>query len=129
MGEQGDLCAGVQAGRARGRSPGEDDGRTELEIIRVLLMLHGIAPNFGHVARMPATLESATLANTVALPERGHELPGDRDVLAAFRVSAGIVRSVLSGNIGPNAVTKLSAFGLEGFMDFEVDGYDSSLFL
>lgn len=58
-----------------------------------------------------------------------HELPGDRDVLAAFQVSAGGVQSVLSGNIRPNAVTKLSAFGLEGFMDFEVDGYDSSLFL
>jgi hypothetical protein len=33
--------------------------------------------------------------------------------------------SVLSGNIKPNAITKLSAFGLEGFMDFEVGGYGS----
>jgi phosphoglycolate phosphatase-like HAD superfamily hydrolase len=46
-------------------------------------------------------------------------------VLAAFQASAGIVQSVLSGNIRPNAVTKLSAFGLEGFMDFEVGGYGS----
>jgi phosphoglycolate phosphatase len=52
-------------------------------------------------------------------------LPGARDALAAFRASAGVVQSVLSGNIKPNAVTKLSAFGLDGFMDFEVGGYGS----
>jgi phosphoglycolate phosphatase-like HAD superfamily hydrolase len=33
------------------------------------------------------------------------------------------VQSVLAGNIRPNAVTKLSVFGLETFMDFEVGGY------
>jgi hypothetical protein len=67
--------------------------------------------------RMAKALESATLTNEAALRDRGHELPGARDVLAAFQASAGIVRSVLSGNSKPNAVTKLSAFGLEGFMD------------
>lgn len=29
---------------------------------------------------------------------------------------------MLSGNIRPNAVTKLSAFGLDGLVDFEVGG-------
>jgi phosphoglycolate phosphatase-like HAD superfamily hydrolase len=101
------------------------DGRTEPEIMRDMLALHGLAATAEHVARMPETLESATLANARLLRERGHELPGARDVLAAFQASAGIVQSVLSGNIKPNAVTKLSAFGLEGFMDFEVGGYGS----
>lgn len=101
------------------------DGRTEPEIMRDMLMLHGIAPTPDHVVRMPEALESATLTNAGALRERGHELPGARDVLAAFRASAGVIQSVLSGNIRPNAVTKLSAFGLEGFMDFEVGGYGS----
>jgi phosphoglycolate phosphatase-like HAD superfamily hydrolase len=101
------------------------DGRTEPEIMRDMLTLHGIAPTADHVAQMPEALESATLANAGALRERGHELPGARDVLAAFRASPRFVQSVLSGNIKPNAVTKLSAFGLEGFMDFEVGGYGS----
>ena len=101
------------------------DGRTELEIMRDMLALHGIEPTADHVARMPEALESATLVNAGALRERGHELPGARDILAAFQASAGIVQSVLSGNIKPNAVTKLSAFGLEGFIDFEVGGYGS----
>lgn len=101
------------------------DGRTEPEIMRDMLTQHGIATTAEHVARMPEALESATLANAAALRERGHELSGARNVLAAFQASAGIVQSVLSGNIKPNAVTKLSAFGLEGFMDFEVGGYGS----
>jgi phosphoglycolate phosphatase len=101
------------------------DGRTEPEIMHDMLMLHGIAPTADHVARMPEALESATLANAGALRERGHELPGARDILAAFQATPGIIQSVLSGNIRPNAVTKLSAFGLEGFMDFEVGGYGS----
>jgi phosphoglycolate phosphatase-like HAD superfamily hydrolase len=101
------------------------DGRTELEIMRGMLTLHGIALTADHVARMPAALESATLANARALRERGRELPGARDVLGAFQASAGIVQSVLSGNIRPNAVTKLSVFGLDGFMDFEIGGYGS----
>jgi phosphoglycolate phosphatase len=101
------------------------DGRTEPEIMRDMLAQHGITPTGDHVARMLEALESATLTNAVALRERGHELPGARDVLAAFQASAEIIQSVLSGNIRPNAVTKLSAFGLEGFMDFEVGGYGS----
>jgi phosphoglycolate phosphatase len=101
------------------------DGRTEPEIMRDMLAQHGIAATAEHVARMPEALESATLANAGALRERGHELPGARDVLAAFQASSVIVQSVLSGNIKPNAVTKLSAFGLEGFIDFEVGGYGS----
>jgi len=101
------------------------DGRTELEIMRDMLTLHGITPTADHVARMPAALESATLANAEVLRERGHELPGARDSLMAFQASAGVFQSVLSGNIRPNAVTKLSAFGLDGFLDFEVGGYGS----
>jgi phosphoglycolate phosphatase-like HAD superfamily hydrolase len=101
------------------------DGRTEPEIMRDMLTMHGIALTANHVALMPEALESATLANAGALRERGYELPGARDVLAAFQASAGIIQSVLSGNIQANAVTKLAAFGLEGFMDFEVGGYGS----
>ena len=56
------------------------DGRTEPEIMRDMLTLHGIAPTAEHVARMPEALESATLANAGVLRERGHELPGARGI-------------------------------------------------
>ena len=49
------------------------DGRTEPEIVRDMLMLHGIAPTADHVAQMPEALESATLANAGALRERADD--------------------------------------------------------
>jgi phosphoglycolate phosphatase-like HAD superfamily hydrolase len=103
----------------------ETDGRTEPEIMRNMLVAHGIEPTGEYLARVVEALETATAANASRLRERGHELPGARDVLAALQGMPGIVQSVLSGNTRPNAYTKLSAFGLHEYLDIEVGGYGS----
>ena len=99
------------------------EGRTEPEIMRGMLASHGIEPVPGHAARMTGALEAATLANAAKLRERGHELPGARAALTAFQAAPEVVQSVLTGNIRPDAVTKLAAFGLDSFIDFEAGGY------
>lgn len=109
----------------RASHPARTEGRTEPEIMRNMLRVHGIDPTSDYVARMPEALESATSSKAEALRERGHELPGARDVLTALQSVPGIVQSVLSGNIEQNAITKLSAFQLDSFIDFEVGGYGS----
>lgn len=101
------------------------DGRTEPEIMLNMLLAHGIKPTPAYFERMPDVLEAATVAKAADLRERGHELPGARDALATFRETPGIIQSVLSGNIKPNAITKLSVFSLDGYIDFEVGGYGS----
>lgn len=101
------------------------DGRTEPEIMRNMLLDHRLDQSPEYVSRMPEALESATSSKSAELRERGHELPGARAALAALESSPGIVQSVLSGNIKPNAVTKLSTFLLDGYMDFDVGGYGS----
>jgi phosphoglycolate phosphatase len=101
------------------------DGRTEPEIMLNMLLAHGLKPTPAHFERMPELLESATVAKANALRERGHELPGARDALATLQETPGIIQSVLSGNIKPNAITKLSVFGLDSYIDFEVGGYGS----
>ncbi|QIS20085.1 HAD family hydrolase [Nocardia terpenica] len=101
------------------------EGRTEPEILRNMLIEHGIEPNSDNMIRMLEALDSATLSKFAILRERGHELPGARDALTALQSASDIIQSVLSGNIKPNAVTKLSAFALERFIDFEVGGYGS----
>ena len=40
----------------------------------------------------------------------------------------GVVQTVLTGTIRPNAVVKLRAFGLEGFFDTEIGGYGSQVY-
>lgn len=109
----------------RAEHPARTEGRTEPEIMQNMLLAHGIDPSLYHLSRMLKALESATLSTASTLRDRGHELPGARDSLIALQFSPGVVQSVLSGNIKPNAVIKLSAFKLEGFIDFEVGGYGS----
>ena len=101
------------------------DGRTEPEIMRDMLARHGMEASPDQMARVPGALAEATLANVQKLRERGCALPGARSALAAFQAMPEVVQSVLSGNIWPDAVAKLAAFGLDGFMDFEAGGYGS----
>jgi phosphoglycolate phosphatase len=109
----------------RPEHPANTDGRTEPEIMRNMLTMHGIEPAADYVGRMPEALESATLSKVAALRERGHELPGARAALTALQAESGIIQSVLTGNMKPDAIAKLSAFQLDGFIDFEVGGYGS----
>ena len=38
---------------------------------------------------------------------------------------AGVVQSVLTGNLEPNALLKLASFELDGYLDFDVGGFGS----
>lgn len=75
--------------------PAETNGRTEPEIIRNMLMSHGMEPTTDHDVRMGEALEAATNLKAAHLRERGHELPGARDALAALQETAGVIQSAL----------------------------------
>jgi phosphoglycolate phosphatase-like HAD superfamily hydrolase len=40
----------------------------------------------------------------------------------------GVIQSVLTGTIRPNAATKLRAFDMDQFFDFEIGGYGSEIY-
>ena len=109
----------------RPEHPVHTDGRTDPEIIRNMLVAHGIAPMDRHISRIAEVLESAMSANLPRLRELGYELPGARSVLSALQQAPGVIQSVLTGNIRPNAFAKLAAFGLDPYIDFDVGGYGS----
>jgi phosphoglycolate phosphatase-like HAD superfamily hydrolase len=109
----------------RAEHEAQTDGRTEPEIMLNMLLAHGIKPSSAYFERIPDVLEAATLAKAADLRKRGHELQGARAALATLQVTPGIIQSVLSGNIRPNAVTKLSVFSLDSYIDFEVGSYGS----
>lgn len=111
-------------GRSVRVSP-ETDGRTDPVIMRDFLRANGVEPTEEHLARLHDVLVTAMAAKASRLRERGHALPGAREALAALREVPGVVQSVLTGNIRPNAFTKLAAFGLHAYVDFEVGGYGS----
>ena len=63
------------------------------------------------------------------LTELGRLLPGAREAVAAAAELPGVIQTVLTGSIRPNAVAKLHAFGLEEFLDLEIGGYGSEIYL
>jgi phosphoglycolate phosphatase len=67
-------------------------------------------------------LAEAFDARRKTLAEHGRVLPGAREAVAAVAVLPGVVQSVLTGSIRPNAVAKLQAFGLAEFFDLEIGG-------
>jgi len=114
--------------RLAGRSVDHEivtEGRTDPEIMRSMLIDHGIEPTMDHMARVSGLLESSMSANASRLRERGYALPGANTALEALRDTAGIIQAPLTGNIRPNAFTKLSGFGLHAYLDFEVGAYGS----
>jgi len=100
----------------------DPSGRTEPDIFRDTLAIHGIEPP-DDLARFRDALSAGYAAKTPRLRERGHVLPGAADALAALAAMPGVIQSVLTGNFKPVAITKLATFGLDTHIDFEVGAY------
>ena len=80
------------------------------------------------LARFVSELATAFGSRREALAKRGRILPGAREAVLAVANLPGVVQSVLTGTIRPNAAEKLRAFGLEPFFDFEIGGYGSEIY-
>jgi phosphoglycolate phosphatase-like HAD superfamily hydrolase len=105
-----------------GRDPVRVDyaGRTDHQI--ALTMLDGERDN---LPRVLEELARALEARKEALREEGHAYPGVAEVLEALHARDDVVQSLLTGNIESNAALKVSAFGLERWLDFDVGAYGS----
>jgi phosphoglycolate phosphatase len=105
-----------------GRTPEQVDfaGRTDHQI--ALTMLGG---ERGHLPRVLEELAGALDARKDAMRAEGYAYPGVAEVLAALDERDDVVQSLLTGNIEVNAAVKVSAFGLERWLDFEVGAYGS----
>ena len=78
-----------------------------------------------HLPRVLEELAGALEGRKEALRREGHAYPGVPEVLEALHARADVVQSLLTGNIQSNAALKVSAFGLERWLDFEVGAYGS----
>jgi phosphoglycolate phosphatase len=112
-------------------------GRTDSEIFFEALAMNAAAPRSPGSAAAAGQelldsytteLAAAFLARSDLLATRGRALPGAREALAAVADLPGVVQSVLTGTIRPNAACKLQAFGLEQFLDLDIGGYGSDVY-
>jgi phosphoglycolate phosphatase-like HAD superfamily hydrolase len=105
-----------------GRTPEPVDyaGRTDRQI--ALSMLAG---EDEHLARVLEELEGALELRKEAMRSEGHAFAGVAEVLEELHAREDVIQSLLTGNIRPNAVVKVSAFGLDRWLDLDVGAYGS----
>ena len=100
-------------------------GRTDPEIALEFLTAHEIAEGERHLPAFSEALVTALAAKAAVIRERGRALPVARETLEALSRAEGVVQSLLTGNLRPNALLKLASFGLDGYLDFESGGFGS----
>ena len=102
-------------------------GKTDPQIARELLMAAEVHTDDvdRHLPEVLRRLEQDLLAMEHRMQDEGRAMPGASEVLATLGQRDDIVQSVLTGNLAANAVVKLRAFGLDGFLDLDVGAYGS----
>lgn len=108
-------------------------GRTDSEVFFEALALNAAElANAENTQRLLAdyseALAKAFDARSSLLTVKGRLLPGAKEALTAVGRLPGMVQTVLTGTIKPNAITKLRAFGLDGLVDLEIGGYGSEAY-
>jgi phosphoglycolate phosphatase len=106
-------------------------GRTESEIFFEALARNEVDADEASeqwLDAFTARLAESFAARRDLLAQQGRLLPGAREAVAALAEVPGLVQTVLTGCIKPNAVEKLHAFGLAEYLDTEVGGYGSEVY-
>ncbi len=84
--------------------------------------------NLELLGRYSRELAAAFASRRELLTQRGRALPGALQAVAAVAALPGVVQSVLTGTIRPNAALKLAAFGFSRYLDAEIGGYGSEIY-
>ena len=99
-------------------------GKTDPQIVREYLSLLE-TEDPGHLPAILGHLERELAAAADQLARDGRTYPGAIELLEALSKDHRLHLSVLTGNISPNAVVKLAAFGLQEWLDLETGAYGS----
>lgn len=100
-------------------------GRTDRAIMIEALRGNGVAPSAAVVTAFAGALAAGFAARGDELRTRGRVLAGARAALESLAGRPDVIQSVLTGNMRPIALCKLTAFDLHGFLDLEVGAYGS----
>lgn len=102
---------------------GKTDPQIAMEILANLAISRDEARS--HLPQVMQELERELEEAVDVMRATGRELPGARRILERFAGEPRVTQTVLSGNLEPNARLKLAAFGLDGFVDWEIGAFGS----
>lgn len=113
-----------------GRRPPERirmSGKTDPLIVREYLALMGLEQTSELVQAILDRLVEALAgaAEAGVLHQGGAACPGVADVLGGLAAAGGVVQTLLTGNLYANAVVKVTAYGLDKWLDLDIGAYGS----
>jgi phosphoglycolate phosphatase-like HAD superfamily hydrolase len=102
-------------------------GKTDPQIVREYLQQMEVPETPELVEAVLRSIEGhlAVAAAEGELIAGGSACPGTADVLALLAGDARVVSTLLTGNIAPNALVKVAAFGLDRWLDLSLGAYGS----
>jgi phosphoglycolate phosphatase-like HAD superfamily hydrolase len=102
-------------------------GKTDPQIVRDYLLALGVPETDGLVEAVLRRVEGhlAMAAAEGELIAGGTACPGTGAVLRRLAADSRVASTLLTGNIAPNAVLKVAAFGLDQWLDLAVGAYGS----
>jgi len=109
-------------------------GRTDSETFFEALAVNATGPRAGDPAgeellgRFVAQLAVAFRARRGLLTTQGQLMPGALDAVTDVWRLPGLVQTVVTGSIRPNAIEVLRAFGLARYLDTEIGGFGSEVY-
>lgn len=98
-------------------------GRTDLSIVPELFAQHGLPDAAPFLAPFFTRYTAESAARAHLIPVRGSLLPGVPEVLRALHGCTDLVQTLVTGNIRAVGIQKVTAFGLDPFLDTAVGGY------
>ena len=122
-----DVAAEHVLGRPAGDHAVAMSGKTDPLIALEILAFAGLGEEEARrvLPEVVGRLETELAEAKELVREQGHVLPGVERVLHDLHQDPAVVLSVLTGNTAANAAVKLTAFGLERWLDVEVGAFGS----
>lgn len=127
-GDVGAVIFDVAIEKRLGRPPSSRvlmSGKTDPQIVLEYLSEFDLPD--AHTA-LPAILEDLATelaARAHVISAHGTVLPGVAELLQRLDAHEDVVQTVLTGNIAPNAMVKVGAFGLDRWLNLEMGAYGS----
>ena len=109
-------------------------GRTDSETFFEALAVNATGPRAGDPAgeellgRFVVQLAVAFRARRDLLTAQGQLMPGALDAVTRVWRLPGLVQTVVTGSIRPNAIEVLRAFGLARYLDTDIGGFGSEVY-
>jgi phosphoglycolate phosphatase len=102
-------------------------GKTDPQIVQEYLVQMGVEETPERVEAILRGIEAELAAAEAAgeLAASGAALPGVAGVLKALAGDDRVLSTLVTGNVAPNALVKVAAFGLDQWLDLAVGAYGS----